>query len=103
VRDGVLLTPGPAIEEAAMLSCAQEARVLEVLGDCPSGILRTYCLDCLTTAVNILPAHAADLVVFVQASRAKGGYEVRYGGFCDAGGHDTGDLLVWRPDSPVQG
>jgi hypothetical protein len=35
--------------------------------------------------------------------RAKGDYEARYGGFCDAGGHDTDDLLVWRPDSPVQG
>ena len=86
-----------------MLSRAQEARVLAVLGDCPSGTLRTYCLDCLAAAVNIPPAHAADLVAFVQASRAKGDYEARYGGFCDAGGHDTDDLLVWRPDSPVQG
>jgi hypothetical protein len=81
-----------------MLSRAQEARVLEVLGDCPSGTLRTYCLDCLAAAVKIPPAHAADLVAFVQASRAKGDCEVRYGGFCDADGHDTDDLLVWRPD-----
>jgi len=86
-----------------MLSPAQEARVLDVLGDCPSGTLRTYCLDCLAAAVKIPPAHAADLVAFAQASRAKGDYEVRYGGFCDANGHDTDDLLVWRPDSPVQG
>jgi glycine cleavage system aminomethyltransferase T len=35
--------------------------------------------------------------------RAKGDCEARYGGFCDANGHDTDDLLVWRPDSPVQG
>ncbi len=86
-----------------MLSRAQQARVLAVLGDCPSGTLRTYCLECLAAAVKIPSAHAADLVAFVQASRAKGDYEVRYGGFCDAGGHDTDDLLVWRPDSPVQG
>jgi len=86
-----------------MLSPAQEARVLDVLGDCPSGTLRTYCLDCLAAAVTIPPAHAADLVAFVQASRAKDDCEVRYGGFCDADGHDTDDLLVWRPDSPVQG
>ena len=86
-----------------MLSPAQEARVLEVLGDCPSGTLKTYCLDCLAAAVKIPPAHAADLVAFVQASRAKGDCEVRYGGFCDADGHDTDALLVWRPDSPVQG
>ncbi len=86
-----------------MLSRAQEARVLEVLGACPSGTLRTYCLDCLAAAVNIPPARAADLVAFVQASRATGDCEARFGGFCDAGGHDTDDLLVWRPDSPVQG
>ena len=86
-----------------MLSRAQEARVLEVLGDCPSGTLRTYCLDCLAAAVKIPPAHAANLVAFVQALRAKGDCEARYGGFCDANGHDTDDLLVWRPDSPVQG
>ncbi len=49
-----------------MLSPAQEARVLDVLGDCPSGTLRTYCLDCLAAAVKIPPAHAADLVAFVQ-------------------------------------
>ena len=86
-----------------MLSSAQEARVLEVLGDCPSGTLRTYCLDCLAAAVSIPPAHAANLIAFVQASAAKGDCEARYGGFCDAGGHDTDDLLVWRPDSPGQG
>jgi hypothetical protein len=31
---------GLAIEEAAMLSPAQEARILDILGDCPSGTLR---------------------------------------------------------------
>jgi hypothetical protein len=86
-----------------MLSRAQEARVLEVLAACPSGTLTTYCLDHLAAAVKIPVAHAADLVAFVQASRAKGDCEARYGGFCDADGHDTDDLLVWRPDSPGQG
>jgi hypothetical protein len=56
-----------------MLSRAQEARVLEVLGDCSSGILRTYCLDHLAAAVKIPPTPAADLIAFLQAMRAKGG------------------------------
>ena len=86
-----------------MLSRAQEARVLEVLGDCPSGTQRTYCLEHLAAAVKIPPAHTADLVGFVQALRASGACEGRYGGFCDADGHDTDDLLVWRPDSLAEG
>ena len=86
-----------------MLSRAQEARVLEVLGDCPSGTLRTYCLDHLAAAVKIPAAHAAYLVAFIQALRAKGDCGAQYGGFCDADGHDTDDLVVWRPDSPVRG
>ena len=86
-----------------MLTRAQEARVLEVLGDCQSGILRTYCLEHLAVAVKIPPVHDADLVTFIQALRARGDCEARYGGFCDANGHDTDDLLVWKPDSPVEG
>jgi hypothetical protein len=84
-----------------MLSCAQEARVLKVLGDCPSGTMRTYCLEHLLAATQIPSAHAFDLVAFTQVLQAKGECEARYGGFCDAEGHDTDDLLVWRPDSPA--
>jgi hypothetical protein len=93
--------PSQGIREAAMLSRAQEARVLQVLGDCPSGTVRTYCLEHLLAAIKIPSAHAFDLVTFIQALRAKGECEARYGGFCDAEGHDTDDLLVWRPDPPV--
>jgi hypothetical protein len=95
--------PGPAIEEAAMLSRAHEARVLDVLRDCPSDAIRTYCLEHLTAAGKIPSAHAVDLIAFIQALQAKGDCEAQYGGFCDADGHDTEALLVWRPDSPVQG
>jgi hypothetical protein len=89
--------PGPAIEEAAMLSRAQQARVLDVLRDCPSDATRTYCLEHLAVAVKIPSRHAADLITFLQALRAKGDCEARCGGFCDADGHDTEDLVVWRP------
>ena len=85
-----------------MLSSAQEARVLDLLADCPSGTVRTYCLELLAAAVKIPPALTADLITFVQALRARGACEGRYGGFCDADGHDTDDLLVWRPDSLVE-
>jgi len=84
-----------------VLSPAQEVRVLAVLEDCPSGTLRTYCLEHLGAAVKIPPAQAADLLAFVQASRARGDCEARYGGFCDAGGHNTDAFVVWRPDSPA--
>jgi hypothetical protein len=87
--------PGPAIEEAAMLSRAHEARVLDVLRDCPSDAISTYCLEHLAAAVRIPATHAADLITFLQALRAKGDCEAQYGGFCDADGHDTEDLLVW--------
>ena len=83
-----------------MLSRAQEARVLVVLGDCPSGTVRTCCLEHLLAAVKVPTAHAFDVVAFVQAQRAQGECEARYGGFCDAEGHDTDDLLVWRPAVP---
>ncbi len=86
-----------------MLSRAQQPRVLEVLRDCPSGTLRTYCLDHLAAAVKIPPTHAGDLVAFVQTSRAQGDCEGGYVSFCDAGGHETDDLLVWMPDSSAQG
>jgi len=60
---------GPAIEEAAMLSRAQQARVLDVLRDCPSDAISTYCLEHLAAAVKIPPIHAADLITFLQVLR----------------------------------
>jgi hypothetical protein len=65
-----------------MLSRAQEARVLEVLSDCPADSSRTYCLEHLAVAVKIPPAHAANLVAFIQTVRAHGDCEAQYGGFC---------------------
>ena len=86
-----------------MLLRAQGVRVLEVLRDSPSGTIRTYCLEHLAAAVKIAPAHAADLVAFLQAMRATGDCEAQYGGFCDADGHDTEDLVVWRRQSAGEG
>jgi len=86
-----------------MLSRAHEARVLEVLRDCASGTVRTYCLEHLAAAVKIPGTHAVDLVTFLQALRAKGDCQAQYGGFCDADGHDTEGLLVWIRDSPAEG
>jgi hypothetical protein len=86
-----------------MLSRAQEARVLEVLRDCPSDAIRTYCLEQLSAVDKIPSAHAANLIAFLQALQAKGDCQVQYGGFCDADGHDTEDLLGWRRESMGEG
>jgi hypothetical protein len=91
------------MEEAAMLSRVQEARVLDVLRDCTSDAIRTYCLEHLAAAVKIPPTHAADLITFLQALRATGDCQAQYGGFCDADGHDTEDILVWRRESTGEG
>jgi len=68
-----------------MLSRAQEARVLKVLG-----MPIRHCEDVLpgtpAGAIKIPSAHAFDLVTFIQTLRAKGKCEARYGGFCDAEG-----------------
>jgi hypothetical protein len=48
-------------------------------------------------------AHTADLIAFIQALHAKGDCQAQYGGFCDADGHDTEDLLVWRRESMGEG
>ena len=45
-----------------MLSRAQEAWVLEVLGDCASGTLRTYCLEHLAAAVRMHLPPALEVV-----------------------------------------
>ena len=86
-----------------MLSRVQQARVLEVLRDCPSDAIRTYCLEHLAAAGKIPSAHAADLIAFIQALQAKGDCQAQHGGFCDADGHDTEDLLVWRRESTGEG
>jgi len=44
-----------------MLARAQEARVLQVLRDCPSGTIRAYCLEHLAATGKIPPAQVADL------------------------------------------
>lgn len=79
----------------------KRARVLEVLRNSPSDTIRTYCLEHLAAAVKIAPTHAAEFLACLQAMRAKGDCEAQYGGFCDADGHDTEDLLVWIRDSPA--
>jgi hypothetical protein len=86
-----------------MLSHAQEGRVLELLRNCPSGTVITYCREHLEAAGKIPSAQAADLIAFIQALQAKGDCQAQYGGFCDADGHDTEDLLVWRRESTGAG
>lgn len=83
----------------AMLSRAQEARVREVLGNHPPGVLAAYCVEHLAASAQIPPAHIADLAAFVRSLRAYGGCQTRYGGVCDAGAHETRRLLVTGPTS----
>jgi hypothetical protein len=80
-----------------MLSRAQEARVREVLGNRLPGASRTYCLEHLANAAGVSPSHIADLAAFVRALRESGDCQTRYGGRCDAEGHDTRQLLAWGP------
>jgi hypothetical protein len=80
-----------------MLSRAQEARVLEILGRPPSGIISTYCLEHLAAAAKVSPGHIGDLAAFVRALRMMGDCETRPSGFCDANRHETKQLLVWGP------
>jgi len=82
-----------------MLSRAQEARVREVLGNHPPGVLAAYCVEHLAASARIPPAHIADLAAFVRSLRAYGGCQTRYGGVCDAGAHETRRLLVTGPSS----
>ena len=80
-----------------MLSRAQEARVQEVLGNHPPGVLAAYCVEHLAASAQIPPAHIADLAAFVRSLRAYGGCQTRDGGMCDAGAHETRRLLVSGP------
>ena len=80
-----------------MLSRAQEARVRVALANHPPGTIQTYCLEHLAAAATIPPGHLPDLTAFVRGLREHGGCETRYGGACDAYGHETKQLLVWGP------
>lgn len=80
-----------------MLSRAQEDRVREVLGDHPSGTLRTFCLEHLAVVARVPTEHAADLAAFVRVLRSRGGCQTHDGGFCDAEAHHTDTMLVWKP------
>jgi hypothetical protein len=55
-----------------MLSRAYEARVLDILRDCPSDAIRTYCLEHLAAAITIPPTHAADLIAFLPSPARQG-------------------------------
>ena len=84
-----------------MRSRAQEARVREVLGSHPPGAVQTYCLEHLAIAAKIPLGHFADLAAFVRGLREHGACQTRYGGTCGAGGHETTQLLIWGPPTPM--
>jgi len=85
----------------AMLSRAQEARVRDILGNHPPGIIQTYCLEHLAAAVKIPREHLADLAAFVRGLREHGACQTRYGGTCDADAHETDRVLIWGPPTPM--
>ena len=80
-----------------MLSRAQEARVRDVLGNRPPGIIQTYCLEHLAAAVKIPPGHLPDLTVFVRSLREHGACQTCSGGICVADAHETDRVLIWGP------
>ncbi len=97
-KGGPLAQPGAfGYDSRPMLSRAQEARVRDVLANHPPGTIQTYCLEHLAATANVPPGHLADLAAFVRGLREYGGCETRYGGVCDAYGHETKELLVWGP------
>ncbi len=53
-----------------MLSCAQEARVREILEGHVPGTFPAYCLEHLAATAQIPQAHLADLAAFVRNLRA---------------------------------
>ena len=80
-----------------MLSRAQEARVRAVLVRQSLGATPTYCLEHLATVAEIPQSHLADLAAFVRSLREHGDCQTRYGGVCEAKGHETKHLLVRGP------
>lgn len=79
-----------------MLSCAQEARVLQVITQSLSGT-RMCCLDHLAIAAKLPPGKLSDLAAFVRALRMMGDCETQPRGFCDLNEHETKKLLVRSP------
>jgi hypothetical protein len=84
-----------------MLSRAQMTRVRQILESAPPRSIRTFCLAHLAAAAKIPSGHLADLAAFVRILGAHGDCDMQVGGICDAHGHDSDDLLVWRPDRPA--
>jgi hypothetical protein len=80
-----------------MLSRAQEARVRAILWRSSPGPVQTYCLEHLATAAKIPRGHLADLAGFVRTLHERGDCQRRFGGFCEAAGHETRQPLVWGP------
>src|ERR1700687_554470 len=83
-----------------MLSRAQEARVRAILWS--SSPLTVQCLEHLSTAAEIPRGHLSDLAVFVRPLHERGDCQRRFGGFCEAAGHETTQTLVWGPPRPQQ-
>ena len=77
-----------------MLSCAQEARVREILEGHAPGTFPAYCLEHLAATAQIPQAHLADLAAFVRNLRACGTCQTQFGGACDSGYHATPRLLI---------
>ncbi len=86
-----------------MLSRAQEARVRDVLANHPPGTIQRFCLEHLAAAAKIPAGHAADLAAFVSEPSENTETARRAGGVCDAGRHETKQLLAWGPPTePVE-
>ena len=80
-----------------MLSRAQEARIRALIWTSSPGTLLTYCLEHLATSAKIPASHMSDLAVFVRSLHERGDCQRRFGGFCEAGRHETRQTLVWGP------
>src|SRR5258705_13909455 len=77
-----------------MLSCAQEARVREILEGHAPGTFPAYCLEHLAATAQIPTAHLADLAAFVRNLRACGACQTQFGGVCGSCDHATPRLLI---------
>src|SRR5437879_12017837 len=80
-----------------MLSRAQEARIRALIWGSSPGTLLTYCLEHLANSAKIPASHMSDLAVFVRSLHERGDCQRRFGGFCEAGRHETRQTLVWAP------
>jgi len=80
-----------------MLSRVQEARVRAIVWSSPTGTIHTYCLEHLASAATIAFGHLPDLAAFVRSLHERGDCQRRFGGFCNAGTHETRQILVWGP------